>query len=829
MDKLDSDLEAFVEATSLYLNGDLSGALKELVRAEQVAASNGHYGLLVSILAQKGGWLREAGRPGDGEKALQEAEKNLKRVAPKERELGILLLCIERGRQAMSSGHLDSGAKLLEKAVKLARRSELKYFLPDALANLGSTYMRKGKFEESQKALAEAEAIDKQTKNTRSHAHDLNLLGQLYGMMGNRSVERTYLEQSINEAIDARLPKETADAIFNLAINLDDSDQPKKAAKLLRSALAIYTQIGSSWGIAATKSCLGILACKNGDLLRSRRLLKEAYQLHVRDSQSIHATYDMINLASVDTSLDPKRGYLEAIKAARTAEKIGLMDTMWAAEFVVGRARAACLLSGSPRSLIRGVKTEVLPAYERAMDQIELMRGSIPRPEQRGFALWNKENLYHEALQLAASLGLNQSAFMYSERSRARAFVDSLGSARIERTAGKNQLSRRRQKLTEAVSALMQEENPDAERIRSMVSKLEVIREEMSAKLPSVAAVTEANLPTFAQIKGSIPTKSALVEFYFDGKDNLCIFVVTAKGVSALRCGDLDGLDLSRAISRFRAEIENDVDGVPTGEVLFDRLLGPIWNSISQMESLFIIPHRELHYLPFAALRCRHASASQRFYLCEQFTLSYLPSAACLPLFLALRGRSTTTRMRILGDPLGDLPHAEDEARVIAAQCGVEPLLHEKANRRSFLNAQGDFQAIHIASHGTYNEYDALLSGVELADGLVTAESIMESRISTSLLTLNACFTGITKRRPGDELVGLPRAAMAAGIPTVITTLWAVRDRSAAEFFKKFYVRVNSGTPKGLALARSQREMIGSGLFSSPVHWASYVLLGDPR
>jgi CHAT domain-containing protein len=116
-----------------------------------------------------------------------------------------------------------------------------------------------------------------------------------------------------------------------------------------------------------------------------------------------------------------------------------------------------------------------------------------------------------------------------------------------------------------------------------------------------------------------------------------------------------------------------------------------------------------------------------------------------------------------------------------------------------------------------------------LADGRLTVEDIMESSIPAGLLTLSGCVTGLSQRQPGEELIGLARAAVTAGIPSVIASLWNIDDASASVFFEEFYKYLSQGVPKDVALAAAQRELLKSEDFSHPMHWAPFVLLGDWR
>jgi hypothetical protein len=46
----------------------------------------------------------------------------------------------------------------------------------------------------------------------------------------------------------------------------------------------------------------------------------------------------------------------------------------------------------------------------------------------------------------------------------------------------------------------------------------------------------------------------------------------------------------------------------------------------------------------------------------------------------------------------------------------------------------------------------------------------------------------------------MSRAALASGVPSVITTLWEVRDDSTTVFFERFYKKIVQGTPRDVAL-----------------------------
>ena len=119
---------------------------------------------------------------------------------------------------------------------------------------------------------------------------------------------------------------------------------------------------------------------------------------------------------------------------------------------------------------------------------------------------------------------------------------------------------------------------------------------------------------------------------------------------------------------------------------------------------------------------------------------------------------------------------------------------------------------LHVAGHGAYNTEDALLSGLVLADGVVTVEDLLSAGPAPSLLVLSGCVTGISERKPGDELIGLAQAALRTGTRSVVATLWETFDESSTVFFEHFYDALTEGKSVSEAIScgrkRSRRARV---------------------
>ena len=96
----------------------------------------------------------------------------------------------------------------------------------------------------------------------------------------------------------------------------------------------------------------------------------------------------------------------------------------------------------------------------------------------------------------------------------------------------------------------------------------------------------------------------------------------------------------------------------------------------------------------------------------------------------------------------------------------------------------------------------------------------------TDLVVLSACETQLGAQSRGDDIVGLSRAFIYAGTPSVVGSLWSVNDRATAVLMTALYQRLAEGMNKAEALQAAQAET--RARFPHPYYWAAFVLTGDP-
>lgn len=146
------------------------------------------------------------------------------------------------------------------------------------------------------------------------------------------------------------------------------------------------------------------------------------------------------------------------------------------------------------------------------------------------------------------------------------------------------------------------------------------------------------------------------------------------------------------------------------------------------------------------------------------------------------------------------------------------------------------YRVIHIATHGLLDAERPQFTGIVLSlignkagDGFLRTDEVFNLNLGGALVMLSACETGLGKEKRGEGVIGLTRAFMYAGAPTVGVSLWSVADKSTADLMTDFYKRLLA-TPDAsptTSMRAAQIAMIAGKKYSAPYNWAPFVLVGE--
>ena len=318
------------------------------------------------------------------------------------------------------------------------------------------------------------------------------------------------------------------------------------------------------------------------------------------------------------------------------------------------------------------------------------------------------------------------------------------------------------------------------------------------------------------RLEGNAMTKhQVILAEYFTTEDLTLLFIVRADFAEPVVVEIPVSLDELRkyVITHFGTTLgSNKVRELDEGafQERCARFIAPILPWAGEGDILWLVPHDVLHYLPLHAIRVEGR------YLAERNPICYSPSASVMQHCHTRRKPARRGGALVLGDSRPDmpLPFAREEARRVAQLLGCEPLLGPAAAKAMVLETLADeasrqaTDVLHVACHGYFDPAEALKSGLVLAPdgdgGTLTAEEIFSLQMRAELVTLSACESGVNERRPGDELIGLTRALIYAGTPSVLVSLWRVDDLATGLLMEQFYRAWRGGMGKAQALQAAQ-------------------------
>jgi CHAT domain-containing protein len=489
----------------------------------------------------------------------------------------------------------------------------------------------------------------------------------------------------------------------------------------------------------------------------------------------------------------------------------------------------------------RGDLRAALRAYYEAMAAREDVRTAARLEEFKTTLAAQAAGLYERTALLHLRLGQPAEAFHVAERGRARAFLDQLGNTPLStaRAAQPELLAQERsaQEIAAVDDELRQERamppgQQNAARVTALATQLaarqaEYAQVQIQLKLadPEAASLVSVDPLTLSQLQQVLAPDTTLL-YYLVTPDRTVAFVVRREAFDTVEL-PIGAQELSEAITRLRAFAHPDDAPAILGS-LSARLLDPLASQLTT-PVLAVVPHGILYYLPFAALR----NGSR--YLGETHILHHLPSASVLPYVQAKR-KSTAGNLLAMAQSqprgLPPLRFADVEAAAIAQFYGIDPLIGGAATETAFRARASTAGIIHLAAHGELNERAPLFSRIFLgadsqSDGSLTVQDVYGLDLAQAdLVVLSACETQLGAQSQGGDIVGLNRAFIYAGAPSVIASLWSVNDQATSVLMAAFYRHLRAGASKAEALQAAQADT--RAVYPHPYLWAAFVLTGDP-
>lgn len=254
------------------------------------------------------------------------------------------------------------------------------------------------------------------------------------------------------------------------------------------------------------------------------------------------------------------------------------------------------------------------------------------------------------------------------------------------------------------------------------------------------------------------------------------------------------------------------------------------------IKELIIIPDGRLRFLPFDALITRRGTdidLRQANWFINRFNAVYGYSAAILlqqNKHPAAGGGQVSVFAPVFHFGQRDLPplvYTRMEADAITRQTHSRLFIESDASLFNFREQFSNTAILHIATHAFADTSGKKEPRIELADSSLTLSELYALHTNASLVVLSACETGMGALSSSEGPLSLARGFYYAGARNVITSYWAVDDKSTAQLFTSFYSNL-PGHSSAAALYQAKRSYLKNarGAYASPFYWAGFVHFG---
>jgi CHAT domain-containing protein/Tfp pilus assembly protein PilF len=724
---------------------------------------------------------------------------------------------------ALSAGYIELGdynqAILYgDKLLEMAQALKIDKSQAQALGNLSVAYQKMGDYRKSIDFNQKALVIFKELKLRAAEGQLLSNLGNLYAIIGDYNQAVTIYQEGLEIARSLNNKQQESTTLSNLGAVYTNQGNDYQALQFYQKSLELARplkipslEIGILINMGTTYYLLGERTLGTQKLEEAQELAKK-----LENPQLLGNVLSNLGLIYED-----QHKYNQAIELHQRSVQIAIDSKNPRLEALANNNLAHTLL-------LTGKLTDSAQYLRTAIQRLDRVRSSLNDSEKINI-FDTQVHSYNLLQRILIADNQPEAALEASEQGRARAFAQRLYSNKSN--------------------------NQSLSLSTPSINKIRQIAKQQNATIVSYTITSD-------------------LQFKFRGKQRgqekeLFIWVVQPNGKVTFRQVDLTYLrkqqitlgqltNASRCLMSSRRsclDIEESIEEFTEGEYpalkeLYQMLIAPIVDFLPKNpdEYVIFIPQDALFQVPFAALQSPNGE-----FLIEKHTIISAPSIQVLDFSHQQHQRQLSDQNRsaiVVGNPimpkvaekigetptqLRSLPASEKEAQEIAKILFAKSRIGAEATKSYVLKNLKQARFVHLATHGLLDYTRGGLSANEVPgvlalapegddDGLLTTSEIFNFKLNTKLVVLSACDTGRGKIT-GDGVIGLSRAWMSAGVPSVIVSLRPVYDLPSQTLMISFYQHFIRTSNVARSLRQAMLETMK--MDRTPVRWGTFVLLGE--
>ena len=761
-------------------------------------------------------------------------------------EDGELRNMIHEGGALFRKGSYREASQIFESAFVKAQQSSLTGLAGRALGNLGGCQYALHRYQEALHSFIEARRLSESAKDTATVAVWDADIASIYSAMGEFDAAAEWIEHSIQGMAGQERAKDLPKLQIQLAYLRGNQGRMSEAADLFRRGIQGADRAGDLELYAIGWNQLGEILLSRGDLAAAENPLLEGYRtrkLHHLPLDTSYRSLGRLKLAQGDISA--ASALLDrAVELA--AHPRGLTPT-WDTYHWRGLVRLA-----------QGRQLDALQDLRIALRLGRAWRWSAPDDDTTRVGTEGMLDEVHSAFVDAGNQlylkthdpALARETFTANEENRA-------ASLRVLSESGPKQKSEAQVLPSTYWEALGRLQRAEVAALRNGkeeglgAARAELIR--LEASLGNTLRPLPEDLPDAA--RRQLPPDTTLFSFHL-GTQSSWLWALNHAGMDVYR---LPGRpEIASQVSEVTAAMrEKQTDSAALAAHLYQTLFGQVAPQYRNASRWLLALDQPLFDVPIATLA--EALDPHPVYVVERHIVELIPGVAY---WLDSRERPDPQLSNLfvgVGDPIYNRADARltpalagnaeglSLPRLVGSGVEVEScarawhgptalLRGDDASRQKLLEQLKRRPAVlHVAAHYLESAARARYGLIALSvspkgdDEVLTPFEISRWHIHAGVVVLSGCHSASGAAVPGEGLLGLTRAWLAAGAQAVIGTLWDTLDDNGP-LFAALYNNLHGEQwlDAGRALRDAQLEMIRrGGRLNHPAYWGAYIAVAN--
>jgi CHAT domain-containing protein len=442
----------------------------------------------------------------------------------------------------------------------------------------------------------------------------------------------------------------------------------------------------------------------------------------------------------------------------------------------------------------------------------------------------------------------NQSSYQNASLSETEIVTDLFASSDRNRAAFNLEITELDQSISQAYADYFGELNHQVMSLQQTQTLLQQVQTERGLRSAVI----------YAMFKEPTVATSAPDESYLE------LMLVLPSGDSIRKTVNVSRDRVLRQAQLWRMAVPDAADPQsfrPLSQQFYGWLLAPLEAELQQHQitNLMFILDDGLRTLPLAALM------DDDGYVVQRYSLAILPSMGLLdqslhPTFdrsIVAMGADSFVTSDLDSEPLEPLPAVPLELQMVQHKSNrADVLLNETFTVDNFLALQRQQPGIvHLATHAEFQAGQPQASYIQFWDarlGLDQVRSLNWNDGDLDLLILSACTTALGS---SEAELGFAGLASAAGVRTVIGSLWQVSDVATLALMSEFYAQLATAPSIAEAMRQAQLSLLQGSVrvennllitpsntvelprnlavenpvvLDHPAYWSAFALVGNP-